>query len=319
MKKIITILLFLILINIILGNLMEHGYKKYWEPLFDKLDVVFRDSSQYDIVFLGDSRTHFGINPYYIDSITKLKSFNAGMGGANIKEMYFLAEAWLKQHKAPSLFVVSVGYSGILELEKTFENPSLYFFYTSNQVANKYLTTSQYHTSLFSTFPFLKYTAFDDYNKICILRSYRGDRLLRPGGVAYKGFINNNINMNGGLNIGKETKQNYQEGIEMYKSLLNLLVENNCKVLILYPPIAPNVKIKMNIPIYKTIDTLLNNMAYSKKIPIIRFDTDTSFHANLFGDIWHLNLEGTKVYSIKIADDIQSYRERINFNNDNYH
>ena len=148
MKKISFIAIVIFISSIFAGKVLDHYYKKFWANPFEKLDAIFKDSSIRDIIFIGDSRVHAGINPYYVDSITKLNTYNLGMGGASINEVCFLTESWLKNHKPPKLFIYSIGYGSILRSDINFKNPCYYLFYLNNKFVYNTFEDLNYHVQI---------------------------------------------------------------------------------------------------------------------------------------------------------------------------
>ena len=305
MKKITIIFFCVLAVMLLTGKLFDRCYKKYWWPFFEKLDVVIKDSAYYDGIYLGDSRVHFGINPYYADSVTGMNTYNAGIGGATIKEINFLAKQYMQRHTAPKFAIISIGYSDILSAQKEFENPCYYLFYTSDTATNNILQTLNYHTSLYKWLPVLKYTAFDDFNKFSIAENLKGNTILKEGGTAYKGFINNksntfNINQLENF-VPKDTA--FDESITVLEETVKLFTSKNTRVIFIYPPATTN-NIKPKAPVELKIDAAVSLLANKYQLPLLHFDTDTSFTNDLFTDQWHLNLKGTVLFSKKIGEEI---------------
>lgn len=306
MKKLLLIISSVWLSLWLMGYIMDVKYKKYWWPFFEKIDVLVKDSSYYDGIFLGDSRVHFGINPKEVDSITGFATYNMGMGGTPVKEIEYTVNTYLKKHPAPKFVVLSIGYSGLREPEKYFYNPCYYFFYSSDSLTNTNLQLAGYHTTLFKIFPFLKYTAFDDFNKLSIAQNIQGKTILKPGGVAYKGFINNAINT---FNINPDEGSEQQDtsivaGLTIFDKTISLLQSAKSKVLLVYPPEATFGK-KTRTIVESRLDTAIVEIAKQHGCSLYYFDRDTSFTKNYFTDAWHLNLSGTVLYSRKIAEMIK--------------
>jgi hypothetical protein len=310
MKKIFIIVVLSLVCSWITGIVLDRSYKKFWKPFVEKLEVVLNDTGKRDIVFLGDSRTHQGIHPFYIDSAAQVNSYNAAMGGASINEIYFIADAWLNRHRPPKLFVVSVPFSGILECGNKFENTCQYLFFLDNPMVKKALSDQHYHTNLIKAFPILKYTAFDDFNKNTIFRSFAGETFLQPEGVAYKGFVNNNRKfISSTKKFTGPTDTAITCGLEKFNDLLLLFKKYNCKCIITYPPVMD--KDDLDFPVFNKIDTAIATMGRKYKFPVFRFDNDSSFNKQLFEDPWHLNLKGSVQYSISIGKKIKTVLDNI--------
>lgn len=300
MKRILTIFFLLLAAMLVTGYISDHYYKKFWWPFFNKLDVVFTDSAYYDGIYLGDSRTHFGINPSYIDAALHTKTYNIGMGGASISEINFLATAYLQKHIPPKFAVISIGYSNIFEPEKFFENPCYYFFYSNDSFVNRILQDQGYHTSLYRLLPVTKYTAFDDFNKFSIAESLKGRTFLKAGGVAYNGFISNSTSS---FNIQDAEKAaaadtGFYKGMLLLENLIQNFITHHTLPVLVYPP-ANHTHAPAAVEL--KIDSAATALSDRFNIPLIRFDKDPSFTPALFTDQWHLNIEGTTQYSRKLA------------------
>lgn len=307
MKRVFFIFIFILITSSIVGKVFDIYYKKYWANPFEKLDAVFKDTSYRDIVFLGDSRVHVGINPYYIDSITKFNSYNIGIGGAPLNELYFLTQAWFNKHASPKIFVISIGYGSMLRYDDNFENPCYYFSYLNNEYVYKQFSDLKYHTTLFKYFPICKYSAYDEYNKTSILRSMKGDRFLKVGGINYKGFINNayensykesqNTNSD---SIDKPSNYRIQKGIGQFNSLIDLILKNKSKIVLVYPPDVNFSKSFYGIA-FEKLGIEIEKIAARNNIDIWHFEKDSSFKKILFQDPRHLNIKGSIMYSQKIG------------------
>lgn len=305
MKRLSIILLCVVAAMLLAGKLFDHAYKKYWSTFFEKLDVVIKDSTHYDGIYLGDSRVHFGINPYYVDSVTGMKTYNAGMGGATIAEINFLAKQYMSKNRYPEFAVICIGYSDILTTDKFFENLCFYFFYTDNKTTDSTLQNLGYHTTLYKFLPVLKYTAFDEYNKLSIAENIKGNTFLKEGGTAYNGFINNSRNsFNVQLlkNFEPEDKP-IDKSIALLEETIKLFIDKNTLPILVYPP-ATHHNQKGKAPVEIKIDSAVSLLARKYQTPILHFDTDTAFTNDFFSDPWHVNLQGSVLFSQKLGQQI---------------
>jgi len=312
MKKILIIIFCIWAAMFITGLALDRQYKIYWRPVFEKFDGVFKDSTGRDIVLEGDSRVHLGINPYYIDSVTGLNSFNSGLGGASVDEMYLLTRSWLKNHRVPKLFVVSINYAGMRANRKLLENPCYYLFYSSDPLVSDLLDSAHFHTALFRLFPMLKYTVFDEYNKVSIIRSLKGDRFLLPGGISYKGFFNNAAGTSfrddpnaSYIDTPNTTRASFETGLNKFGQLLEMIHSSGSRCFIVYPPCYNYKRIHNNIPLCDYLDEKIAGFAGNYNDPVIHYDTDSSFTPGCFQDPWHLNIFGSVIYSKKMSEDIK--------------
>lgn len=307
MKKILIILLSLIASLLLAGKLLDNCYKKFWNPFFDKLDVVIKDKTYYDGIYLGNSKVHFGINPYYIDSATFLKTYNAGMAGAPMTEINFLLKTYLQKHPAPIFVVLSIDYSSLMFRGGFFRNPCYYLFFTQNSTVNSKLQDLHYHTTLYKMLPILKYTAFDDFNKFSIAETLKGNGIIKPGAVVYKGFINNKTNNFDRANIKQDSQSDTINNtcLQLFEECLQLIKEKNAVAILVHPP-SFNHRNERKSSVKIKIDSMLSLLADKYSARVLHYDNDTSFTNDLFTDGSHLNLEGTILYSKKLGADIKA-------------
>ncbi len=309
MKKLFILLFTLITVLFICGEFLDFHYKKYWRPVFDKLDVVIKDTSYYDAVFFGDSRVHCGINPYYVDSVTSLKTYNAGMAGAPLAEISFLMESYLQNHRPPHFTVLSINHANFKADTVHFKNPCYYFFYVNDPMVDSALKAMNYHTQLFKLFPVLKYTGFDDFNKLSIVRELKGEK---NEGINYKGFFINKLADS--LKISRknefaEDDTSCQAGISMVEKLIQALNKKGTVPIMIYPP-QPHFP-NMPLPAGKDvrIDSAISFFSAKYKVKVFHYENDTDFTNELFFDGTHLNTKGTIIYSKKIGAAIKSMLE----------
>ena len=76
--------------------LYKRGIDRYNYYEKNKLDELLNKQTDYDVLFVGSSKTHFDINPAIVDSVCKLSSYNAGMEGGNLFEFNMIVQAYLQ-------------------------------------------------------------------------------------------------------------------------------------------------------------------------------------------------------------------------------
>lgn len=306
MKKLLLISCCVLAVLLLAGKVFDRCYKRYWWPFFEKLDLVIKDTASFDGIYLGDSKVHFGINPYYIDSATGLNTYNISMGGASINEINFIATQYLAKHRAPKFAVISIGYSDLLPVVKLLDNPCYYLFYTEDSLTNDVLTRLNYHTGLYAVLPVLKYTAFDDFNKISIARNLKGETIAKQGGVVYKGFINNTTNVFNAQKLDKYSPKDtsFDESIGKLEETVNLFLAKGTLPLFVYAPVTHFIE-KPKAPVEIKIDSAVAHLAQKLNVDILHYDTDPAFGNDLFSDQFHLNIKGTVMFSQKLGADVK--------------
>jgi hypothetical protein len=305
LKRILIVCCITWLVACLTGVLFDNMYKKRWFQLyFVKTDELTKGNNNYDIIFLGNSRVHFGINPYYIDSVTRLNSYNFGTGGADAEDILLTSDVYLQKHVAPKLVVLSLD-AGML-----FENTILktrfhYLFYLQNNTINKHMQRAGFPTSLIKIFPFVKYSFFDEYNRTSLFVKGKPFPVFEHN--IYRGFLNihqyTNIKVSGLYNNETRALKVWDTAVAYLQQTVMELQKKGCEVLFVVPPekkFSPNRK----EPVTKIADSIFNNIAKKNQLQIVRFDNNPIFTDDYFVDDIHLNEPGTRIYSKQLADSI---------------
>jgi hypothetical protein len=292
----------------LIGKLADKGYHQFWRPFYTKLDVVFKDTSYYDVLFLGNSTVHFGINPYYVDSVTKLNTYNLGYGGADIAGMSLLLHGYMEGHPKPKAVLVSWDYSSFWH-NGDFSNYFLYFDYLKNKDADNYLKAKGYRTWLVKIFPFLKYSYFDDYDRGNIITGFYGSPFEKDA-VIYKGFLNKKNNGAGEIKMGMDEPAEIhtpdKKSVAVFYSLLDYCEQNEIKMLFVFPPrLYPDIKMRF-VGTFTT-DTMIQAAASRYHIPYTRYDEPGFFRPEEFSDNIHLNIKGSTRYSNILGEYVDSF------------
>lgn len=289
------------------GMLFDHLYKKRWSTLFfEKTNSLIKDSTSYDIIYLGNSRVHFGINPYYVDSITKRNSYNFANGGADALDIMLTAQVYLQYHAAPNIAVVSVD-MGALTPNESLKTCFHYLFYLENDTINKYMRQAGFPTALINIFPFTKYSFFDEYNRTSIFVT--GKPYPEFDHNIYKGFMNihqaKNSKAEEVFDLRSFNDQLWDTAITYIRNTVSALQQKGTTVIFVFPPEKMNSRFK-TMPFRKTADSIYAGIANEFKIKQFHFEDSPLFTDDYFTDELHLNEPGSRIYSIALADSIKT-------------
>jgi hypothetical protein len=305
-KKLIIIILLSALCCTVFNSFLQNGLKKYSLHTNERLSELFNNKTDYDIIFIGSSRTHTGINPEIIDSICKVKSYNFGIEGGNLFEFYYAYKAYFENHPAPQALVLTLDlYS--FNLKRKFFNHTIYLNYTSNAVVKQMLDENGHNTTAFKLMPFLLLTEQDDYAKGNALKGYKGLTDIPGGESANHGFMTNTENIINENNPEKDSS--YTEQIDtLALNYLNKIIaiskEKKVKLIFTY---APEFNFELQRPCInaKTIFGTINNFATINHIPYLRGDSlEICKDPRLFANIRHLNKPGANLYSTILAKEL---------------
>lgn len=307
LKRLLIIIIITGSVAYITGNVFDHIYKKRWSVLFfNKTDELIKSNQSFDIIYLGNSRVHFGINPYYVDSVTKLNSYNMGFGGADMEDILLTSRVYLQHHPPPKLVVISLDMGG-LTINKTLKTRFPYLFYLDNDSIRQYMNRAGYLTGMIQFFPFTKYCFFDEYNRTSLF--VQGKQYPTFGHNMYKGFLNIHPTINSRTadlyNVDNDPDILWKPAIHFLKNAVKSFQDKGTRVLFISPP--EKISSHRKTTTFRLItDSIFTNIANEYHLKFLHFENDTLYTDQYFVDEIHLNEPGTRLYSIQLADSIKT-------------
>jgi hypothetical protein len=309
MKKLIQYIVLIFLISAVVLTvvdfMLEHGLLKQKEDVFGKLNEVFHGKENYNVLFLGSSRTLVHVNPLIIDSVLKVNSYNAGFDGINIIESKMFLDSYLEHHPAPRLLVltIDIGSLAINDTTKLFDFP-LYFPYLKDGNVKNTLSEFLPQTKWISTFPFLKPAYYDDFKKYMAIKA-----AIRPGGdkknILYKGFAPKEMEWKGEELHTRFQIHNSKHGLDLLKQVLNICSENKIKCAIVYAP--QTAELTERIDNFNDYLNLLKQTCDDYNIPFLNYsEIPITNDKKYFYNHLHLNSEGANIYSELLANDLKN-------------
>ncbi len=306
LKRLISVVIITITISWLTGKLFDHRYHQRWNYLyFDKIDHLIKNDSSYDLVFFGDSRVHHGINPFYIDSISGLTSYNFGFPGSDAEELELSSTVYLQHHKKPRLVVLTIT-PGLLGPPRILKQRFAYLSYLDNDTVSGYVQRNGF-PSFIKYAPFLKYSYFDEYNKMSIF--LKGHTVPVFDHNQFKGFLNVDqyINTKGTVVFGNDEAEVISDtSLNFVKNTIEHLNQFSIKIVLIYPPEKKSAASYTSL-VKKQTDSILSKLSEAYHVPIWHFDGNSAFTDEYFVDDVHLNEPGSRIFSHQLADSILKY------------
>lgn len=194
MKKLLLHLVFaLLLFQLVLCiffSMAKRGLVHYFKPSFEKCDLLFQDTRHQDLLFLGSSRTFYGIDPAVIERLTGKKALNAGFEGARINEMEMVLQGYLHTHSRPEkiflmldLHSLDLSHTGIYNkifLSQYLDNEGLY---------RSFRKEAGIGATFWKYIPYSILAEFDDYTRGNCMKGLAGGTQLKNNVSHYKGYV----------------------------------------------------------------------------------------------------------------------------------
>jgi len=317
-RRLIYIVLIIILSAFAIGKYFDYRYKKRWHWLyFSKIDEATKGTTNYDIILLGNSRIHTGLNPYVIDSVTGLKSYNLAIGSGDEQEMKLLGSVYLKNHKPPKYVFIGVDYFLLMKYEILKERFA-YLFYLDNDTIYNFMKRNGFPCKIIKTVPFFKYSFFDEYNRTSIfIGNGKIKRVFNHN--YYKGFINifPDLNSDSITESTKNSNESYfnmppprdsinNSSAKVFLETIEMFQKKGSKVILMYPP----AKKKPLESAFPELDSFYTYWAACYTIPLIK-TYPIAITPKYFVDDNHLNEPGSRLLSISIANFIEQGEKEI--------
>lgn len=280
--------------------IINRGLKRSSIDFYGKINAVNNPHMAINILLVGSSRTLTNINPRIIDSVTNLRSYNAGLNAAKIKTCYNMVASAIQNQPELKAVVLNVDFNMFHPEIDPYKDP-YYYAYTSEN--KNIMLTENSKANKIHRLKIFDVTAYDDYVTYAALRGLAGntDFSNSNGFIPHpeQGFtIDTTV-------IPKGDQPYTKTGEDIFKSLIALC---KAKHVCLMMVIAPYVKERgpwLNINNYSQIIEKVKNIATQNQVPFFDYSlSDIGNDTSYFYNSWHLTLKGANTYSILLANSI---------------
>lgn len=307
MKPIIITIIAVFLLLSFCHYIADTGLRRYHQHSYHRWQVVFSDTTYYDCLFIGSSRTHDHLNPRIFDSILHTNSYNAGIDGANLLEFTTIWEAYLEKHRPPKYLLLNME-STCFANHKRFLNPLQYYPFLQNNSLRRAL--AQHNNPLIAFFPyapFLALTTYNDRTRTEIVKGWAGQNDLENSWEykGYRGIDNDTMSDNFPPEIPINLN-NIGESAQYLRQIAVQCRQNNTQLILVYHPTFEDYfrqHIAQNDQVLDTIYSIVRQY----QLPYLRHDSLQQFQKRrYFSDRIHLNQTGAKLYSQYLAHSLQA-------------
>lgn len=273
-----------------------------------RMSQVFDSKTNYDVLFVGSSRTHTTIYPAIIDSITGLSTYNAGVDGSNVFEFCLIIKGYLLNHPPPKMIFLSIDATS-LKIDKKLEYPMQYFNYTGNaEIEQTLQNNSRYNVYLLKNFPFLNSIYYNDYVKTMALKGLAGETELN-----YAGRFENKGFWSLGDSCFKETSilpyrqtsfSPTMEDLQYLHAIIDLCKKEKIQLIFTYAP-EYKKKYQQFVTNFDEFIAMMNSFSKVNNLSFFQDDSiDMCSDRCNFSDVLHVNLKGAITYSTIIGERI---------------
>lgn len=283
---------------------VEEGLFLYTKNASKKSQEMFLDSTRYDAVFIGTSRTYQNIDVEIIDSIAHVKTYNLGMAGAGGYEILLSLKGYLSVHPTPKAVVLNLD-RNIFDIKRGFHNPLFYLrSFENNEVYNAFKEKG-YFAWMYKNVPFSRMLEYSDDARNNSIRGWLGERDSKIN--CYNGFLPNyektgkfDTIYNNVTAIGHG-----KENFSYLDSIVSLCNKIGSKLIFITSPVYNHHYYKRYSDYSYLISMVKNNYLNECGIKMYYFDSiPINYNIKYFADNIHLNRIGTQQFSVVLAEKI---------------
>lgn len=261
-------------------------------------DILHTDISA-DIIILGSSRAMVQYDPYILDSILCVNSYNLGVNGGAFNSQYPKYLAYLEYQKKPKNVIVNVDYHCTLQYTDEFEREA-FFPFIINPTLRKFIQPAQ--TFSWGEWCIPNYRYLINGGDMYFYNRYSENAHM------YKGFIPREQVWNG--EVYKEQPLHIMSEVDkrtrgMFEDFLEKAYRDSIKVIFCFAPIY--IGYTERIDNLDEIYSLFGRYADKYEIPILDYTySEISYDTTFFYNATHMNKRGVEIFCVKLANDIDS-------------
>jgi hypothetical protein len=306
--RIVTIIVFAFVIIWAIGTPFNKALSKYDHKDYVRLSEIYESKTDYNMLFIGSSRTRRSVYPMIIDSICAVRSYNAGTEGGSMPDFKLTLQGYLVNHPAPGFLVLTLDLPSFSNTNKL-QNYPQYYAFLNNQAVNRTFAETSDEIYLIRLFPFLSITDQDDYTKERVIQTLRGkeNAEIDTTSIDYRGFLSNGDGYIKKPELEKVIKRMSitHQSVNDLDEMMALCRAKHIQVIFTYAP-EFNFNLQRTRTNKDSVFGLIYRTAHKYDIPVLRDDSlDICRYPEYFANNGHLNKPGAIAYSAILAKEIK--------------
>ncbi len=302
MKKIIAYISIVIASAYGIRELIYIGLTKNEHGIFDKYTTAFNKANNYETVIIGSSRAESHFNTRIIDSALHTDCFNLGIEGATLPFALDIFNAYLEKSAFPKNVILNIDFHIRKCDNDTVVMFPRFFPYLKNETLYNALKKRDKRFIGFRYLPFYGL-------------AYMGDNFLS---AAIHGYMNKpgkyDLNYYKGYTSLLPVKWSYESYYacddkavyDRLDTLAALCKAHQARLIVVLSPMyykGAEQVLNKSLIIQKVSQRLLLN-----NVPLLDYSNDTlSQNFDCFADLYHMNEQGSKLFSCKLVKDLKPY------------
>lgn len=288
------------------------GMRKNRQGEFAKLNEWISGQTSFDALVIGSSRAESHFHPRIFDSITGLKTFNAGMSGAMLPVALTQLKVFLTSHPAPKYLLLNIDLHAFNVNDDTLHNFPKFFPYLNNDTLYQALKMHDQRFVFFKHFPFYSLPFLNDYYLSSAFRGYF-NKPTNYDKSYYNGFVPEQIDFTSNVDVFNYRFTNYQPSAKIMEALHQIIEVCKLKNIQLFMVVSPlYYKMSAVISNKTPLASQFNSIAKAQNAVWLDFTNDEMCYQNqYFVNPKHLNERGALIFSQKMAQKLKQYIDSV--------
>jgi hypothetical protein len=278
------------------------GIRKTEASRYNPFGEIFYPNYKYKYLIMGHSRAKCQINPYILDSIMAINSYNLGLFSSRLYEQVNIYSKVVKNNDSLKVIIYSAD-NTLLEYRPTHREDIVPFL---SHIDYKYAKTVGF-SNYDILFPLVRYYGYNMEIRIGLMEFLNIRHIndnLKKGyfGVEshYDGTEFEKLLMKGDLPAIKDTAM-----VELFDKFLSECKAKGIKVVMVFSP--QYIKATEHTKDLDQVIKIYNDFSQKYDFPFLDYSHDSlCYDTAYFYNATHLNKTGAELFSVKLANDIKN-------------
>lgn len=292
------------LIILLVSRLCLKGYYKFnYQHQLKPIEEAISGSTDYDIIFLGTSRTFYQVDPKVIDSISHQNSYNFGTNAGRLTEINMMLKLYLEHHKPPKTVVFDLTMLTLNVQQKQFFNPNRYYPFLDDTIVYNTISSANKKAWLYKNIPAFRITEIDDFGKGVAIMGIIG-KVDNETAPLYKGYVARGTSSIKPCHDRRidSTKFVFTEKTEsLLNEIANICKSKNISLILTYSPTYDCFEYSDD---HAAFFEYVKRFSEKNDVPFWNYEKWMSANNNYFADAEHLNQQGSRAFSKLLITDI---------------
>lgn len=267
--------------------------------MFVGWNIILKEHIDADLTILGSSRAWVHYDPYILDSILHINSYNLGIDGAHFLKQRMKYNIYKQYQELPQVVILNIDYLFSLEEETDYEREQLFPFFLYPSWRREIYNIRPSYSFSELNIPLFRYI---NSGGVSYFLHFIGEH-----NNLYKGYEGQELIWDG-TNLRKESLRHvaYDEYVlQSLEQFVKEVKQDHVTLLFCFAPVY--VGCTETVDNFKEIMDIYMDLSKKYDVPILDYTFSTlSQDTTYFYNATHMNKQGAELFSIQLAHDLDS-------------